>query len=331
MQRSVFVDNIISGCESETEAESYFHQASDIMSSANLPLQAWDFSNQQVEKKLSEKGVIDKAAESKTLGLVWNRSTDTLSVQVPNIQLPTDKTTKRDVLKGTASFYDPLGFYAPLATSAKILLQDLCINGVKLDDQLADDHQKKWNEIVDSILSATKEKSMSMKRSYFGDISVIRDLHIFCDASRRAYGAVAYLVHQKEVAFVQSKVRITPIKDHQREGERELSIPEAELMAAYLGVLIATTIIPALELLGIKLRVFLWSDSQILHYWISKEDGHPRQFITKRVKKCEISIRSMQQHGNTYHRLTIPQTSYLEELRTRSYKHPSYGNRAQGG
>lgn len=126
---------------------------------------------------------------------------------------------------------------------------------------------------------------MSMKRSNFGDISVIRDLHIFCDASRRAYGTVAYLVHQKEVAFVQSKVRITPIKDHQREGELELSIPEAELMAAYLGVLIATTIISALEPLGIKLRVFQWSDSQIVHYWISKEDGHPRQFITKRVKK----------------------------------------------
>jgi hypothetical protein len=34
---------------------------------------------------------------------------------------------------------------------------------------------------------------------------------------------------------VQSKVRITPIKDQQREGERELSIPEAELKAAYLS------------------------------------------------------------------------------------------------
>jgi hypothetical protein len=50
-------------------------------------------------------------------------------------------------------------------------------------------------------------------------------------------------------------------------------------MAAYLGVLIATTIISALEPLGIKLRVFLWSDSQIVHFWISKEDGHPRTIL----------------------------------------------------
>jgi hypothetical protein len=42
-----------------------------------------------------------------------------------------------------------------------------------------------------------------------------------------------------------AKSRITPIKDSQREGEREISIPEAELMAAYLGTLLATNIIAA--------------------------------------------------------------------------------------
>jgi|688.fasta_scaffold673467_1 hypothetical protein len=70
MQRSVFVDNIISGCESETEVESNFHQARDIISTANSPLQAWEFSNQQVGMKLDKKGVIDTAKESKTLGLL---------------------------------------------------------------------------------------------------------------------------------------------------------------------------------------------------------------------------------------------------------------------
>ncbi len=53
-------------------------------------------------------------------------------------------------------------------------------------------------------------------------------------------------------------------------------------MAAYLDVLVATIIIAAL---GIKQRVYLWSDSQIGHHWIAKEEGHPRQFIKNRVKK----------------------------------------------
>lgn len=44
-----------------------------------------------------------------------------------------------------------------------------------------------------------------------------------------------------------SKARITQIKDNQREGEREISVPEDELMTAYLGTLIAATIITAIE------------------------------------------------------------------------------------
>lgn len=49
-----------------------------------------------------------------------------------------------------------------------------------------------------------------------------------------------------------AKARIALIKDNQ--GERDLSIPKAELMAAYLGTLIATSIIKALDKNGIKLK-----------------------------------------------------------------------------
>jgi hypothetical protein len=253
MQRSVFVDNVITGCDSQTEAESYFHQANSIMCGANLPLQAWGFSDRDLEKKLQEKGTFDASPESKTLGLIWDRNSDCLHVQVPNLSPSIEKVTKRDVLKGAGSFYDPLGFYAPIATSAKILIQDLCMKNVKLDEELASEHLEKWKEIVSSMVCATKQKIMSVKRSYFGAATAVRDLHVFCDASRRAYSAVAYLVHQGEVSFVESKARITPIKSQQKEEERELSIPESELMAAYLGVLVATIIIAALEPLGIKL------------------------------------------------------------------------------
>jgi hypothetical protein len=107
------------------------------------------------------------------------------------------------------------------------------MKNVKLDEELASEHLEKWKEIVSSIVCATKQKIMSAKKSYFGAATAVRDLHVFCDASRRAYGAVAYLVHQGEVSSVESKARITPIKSQQKEEDRELSIPESELMAAY--------------------------------------------------------------------------------------------------
>ena len=62
-----------------------------------------------------------------------------------------------------------------------------------------------------------------------------------------SYGKVTYLVHQGEVSFFESKARITPFKSQQKEEDKELSIPASELMAAYLGVVIATIIIAAPE------------------------------------------------------------------------------------
>jgi hypothetical protein len=278
------VDNIITGCESPSAALNYFTEANRIMNEAHLPLQAWGFSDGAVEKSLAEGGSTGPSRLSKTLGLIWNREKDTLNVQPPHLSAA-DVVTKRDVLKGNGAFYDPLGFYTPLGTSSKILIQDICLADLKIDDELSADHLKRWKEIVDSINVAVDQQLMSLPRSYFGSVDAVQELHLFCDASRHAYGAVAYLCYKEQTAFVMSKARITPIKDSQREGEREISIPEAELMAAYLGTLLATTIIAALKKNGIRMKIFLWSDSQIIHFWISKSEGHPRQFITNRVKK----------------------------------------------
>ena len=113
---------------------------------------------------------------------------------------------------------------------------------------------------------------------------LVVSIHVFGDASKRAYGAEVYLVKIIQVAFVMSKSNINPKKDESREGEKELSIPKAEWMASYIGTLLAETIIVALEPLGLRSSILLWSDSQIVHFWISKTDSRPRPFITNRVK-----------------------------------------------
>ena len=256
------------------------------MERAGLPLQAWGFSNTFIEQQFQSEGRLDQHSVSKTLGFTWDRVKDTLSVQQVNLSsFCSESASHRDVLRGVATLYDPLGFYAPITTKGRILLQDLHKEGVQLDQTLSQKQREQWIEIANSITGAVDQQIMCLPRGFFQFISEIRELHIFADASRRAYGAVAYLVHEDKVAFVMSKPKINPKKEQTKEGERELSIPEAELMAAYIGTLIAETIVTALEPLGIHLDIFLWSDSQITHFWISKSEGHPRPFITNRVKK----------------------------------------------
>lgn len=145
--------------------------------------------------------------------------------------------------------------------------------------------------IAADISSAVDQRIMSVSRPFFPFHLDHCELHIFGDASRRAYGTEAYLMQNNKVAFVMAKSKINPKKEESKEGEREPSIPEAELMAAYIETLVAEIIVTALESLGIRIQVFFWSDSQIVLFWISKPENHPRSFITNRAKKIRESTR----------------------------------------
>lgn len=159
MQRSVFV-NKISGCESEIEANFHFKPGASTVSK-------W---RRNLLRKESSMHLVN-------LNPWFNMEPCGWYVKYSNSEysLSSGKNYETRYLKDTALFYDPLAFHSPLATSAKILLQDLCIKGVKLDDQWSD-HVKKWIEKVHSILSTTEEEIMSVERSYF---ATFRDFRLY--------------------------------------------------------------------------------------------------------------------------------------------------------
>lgn len=111
----------------------------------------------------------------------------------------------RSVLSDVASVYDPLGLYTSLSTKGKILLQDLHVKSSKFDNPLTTKNLERWTEITTSIVQAINLQSMSLPRSYFVSRSRIHGLHVFCDASKRAYGAIAYFVSGCDASFVLSK------------------------------------------------------------------------------------------------------------------------------
>ena len=101
VQRNIFVDNIISGCDSREKALVYYNQANEIMERTGLPLQAWGFSDATIEDELKTCGRLDKCEISKTLGFLWNRIDDSLSIQKVNLlTFCSEVATPRDVLRG---------------------------------------------------------------------------------------------------------------------------------------------------------------------------------------------------------------------------------------
>lgn len=224
------------------------------------------------------------------LGLSRHCASDTLGYRHRPIAYQT--LTMRNVYKVLASQYDPLGYIIPFTTRAKVLLQQLWVNNKQWDQPIATgDLQKAW-KVWESELSDLVH--ISYPRWYNGDnphVSCevkVRELHIFCDASERAYGSVAYFktVNQSgetDVSFVMARSRVAPLK--------QLTIPRLELSAALTGAQLSKRINS--ELTVTIDRTYLWSDSTVVLTWLQSESCRYKVFVANRIVEIlELTLAS---------------------------------------
>ena len=160
---------------------------------------------------------------------------------------------------------------------ARIFIQNLWQQQLQWDEPLQQDDQDQWLTITKEIGEAT---STSIDRQYFTEnTQSSRQLHMFTDASMKAYSAVAFLCNKSSTSFVMSKARVAPLK--------QLTLPRLELMGALTGARLSYFISQALDLP--PSTVHLWSDSQIVLYWL-KSQKKLHHFVSHRVTKtCQLT------------------------------------------
>jgi hypothetical protein len=191
--------------------------------------------------------------------------------------------TKREVVKATASLYDPLGFIAPVHVKAKMFIQKLWKDQFDWDSPLPSELNQEWVNLHNELASIS---TTSIPRRYFSSMPDPEDsyqLHVFCDASSKAYGAIVYLrnTRSQETALVMSKSRLTPISN-------PLTIPRAELMAALLGSRLIDFVYTSLAQQLTISNCTLWSDSQIVLHWLQSDKKLPC-FVNNRVTEIKAN------------------------------------------
>ena len=121
----------------------------------------------------------------------------------------------------TSSIKD-LRFLSPITIQAKILMQQLWQSGIDWDEPIHQDHQKTWFQIAKDLQETVDIK---IPRCYFTPPSKQpTKLHVFSDASMKAYGAVTFLRAGDRTSFVLAKSHIVPLKGH--------TLPRLKLMGA---------------------------------------------------------------------------------------------------
>ena len=168
--------------------------------------------------------------------------------------------TKREVLKDISKLFDPLGIASPVSVRAKCFMQMLWQRRVDWDEPLDTSLQEEWTTIIRDI-------QLNYLRRYFqqGFVREGTQLHMFADASTKAYGAVVFLTSGDHATLVMAKNRVAPLKS--------LTLPKLELMATVVASGVARFILDALHQQNTP--TYCWGDSQIVLYWLKSTKDLP--------------------------------------------------------
>ena len=182
--------------------------------------------------------------------------------------------------------FDPLGLVSPFVLRAKALVQRLWAMKAEWDQLLSGAVLTAWESWLQEMPLL---ESIKIPRCYKVDIPqdaevVHRELHVYCDASELAFGAVAYLRMsctggEHFTAFVMSRTRLAPLK--------QLTIVRLELQAAVLGVRLANFV--KKELACQVGDTFLWTDSTVVLSFLQNESRRFHTFVANRISEIQES------------------------------------------
>lgn len=164
-----------------------------------------------------------------------------------------------------------------------MLLQVLWQLKLSWDESLPIHLYTEWRRYQESLLHLN---SLQIDRNAVPYKNTI-ELHGFCDASEKAYGACIYVRSMNDKGHISSKLlcsksRVAPLQS--------TTIPRLELCAA---VLLARLMVKVESTLSLKIdHKFYWTDSTIVLAWINTTTRQLKTFAANRVAEIQTTTTS---------------------------------------
>ena len=258
----LYVDNLLSGVENESEAVSYFHEARDLMLKGNFVLRQWCTNSNLLKTEIHKHSTGTQSSKISILGLSWDTQTDTISFPAQNFNSTNTKLTKRKVLSMASKLYDPLGMLSPVTLVARLFLAELWEKKFGWDQPLPPSLTVQWHSIEKELNAASQ---LAFSRWVPFDKALPVSLHVFTDASKFALGVTAYLTQATHSFLIGSKSKIVS------HSKGHLTIPQLELSAMFLGSQYCDTLLNVIKKDFNHVSVYLWTDSEIALFWLASK------------------------------------------------------------
>ncbi|XP_062534477.1 uncharacterized protein LOC134203611 [Armigeres subalbatus] len=243
LKQNFYVDDMLSGVDDIEEGKQFVEEMVDLMQSGGFTLRKWNSNCGEILRQVPEHLRDDRSiltldsADStvKTLGLQWEPRRDVYRFSTPK-WTESGAITKRIILSDISRLFDPLGIIGPVIVQAKLIVQELWERECSWDAPLSEDMTEKWLEYRRNMIGLdgfTVPRWVGVTKSMK---SV--QLHGFCDASKKAYGACIYVRtvtedDEVDVRLFTAKSRVAPLENLKKK-KKCLSTPRLELSSALL-------------------------------------------------------------------------------------------------
>lgn len=286
IKSSFYVDDGLISVRSKDEAIQLVKQSIDLCAQGGVRLHKF-LSNERdvltsvpMTERAKEIQNVDLSLEDlpteRTLGVQWFVEDDEFGFK---LHLSDRPATRRGVLSGVASVYDPLGFVAPFIMKGKSILQLACKEKVEWDEKLPVKLAEQWSSW---LRQAEDLKHVRIPRCFKPSLEwTPTEIHYFSDASTSGYGVCAYLksvdlsgnIH---CSFLIGKSRVAPLK--------LVSIPRLELQAAVVAVRLSRLVRREL-ILESNVTEFFWSDSKVVLAYIQNDVRKFKVYVANRIQE----------------------------------------------
>ncbi|XP_063915471.1 uncharacterized protein LOC135131590 [Zophobas morio] len=261
--RDFYMDDLLTGSETVSDLITIRDSVSAILQQGGFELRKWASNAPEslpnLNTKPKQNSIINLDNDNnltKTLGLFWDSKNDWLKYEVQTVNVKS-RITKRVILSTIAQIFDPLGIIGPVMLKAKLVLQNLWSLKIGWDESVPQDIHCAWVNFINE-LSYLRELRIPRRISDLSKISAL-ELHGFCDASIKGYGAAVYVrtyngSNKHSVYLLCSKSRVAPLKT--------VTLPRLELCGALLLARLISAVRQALKNVNIT-KQYLWSDSRV--------------------------------------------------------------------
>ncbi|XP_036337045.1 uncharacterized protein LOC118747130 [Rhagoletis pomonella] len=282
LRKCMYVDDVLAGGHSIEAAIKAREEILQVLDSAGFPLRKWTSNSSKILEGIPKSHLLtedflqfEDSSAVKALGIRWNAKSDYFYFTAKPIENRA-VITKRAILSAIAKLFDPIGWLAPVVIVAKIIMQNIWLEGSGWDDTVSTTTLDRWQAFMHDYMNIN---TIRIPRWVHFTQTDDAEIHGFSDASEKAYATTVFLrvktAERVVVSLLMAKTKVAPVKT--------VSLPRLELCGA---VLLSETLEAVVENLSlVHMKINLWTDSTIVLAWIRKPPCSWSTFVAHRITR----------------------------------------------